>query len=144
MISSLFVILLNSTWGAIQSSLGLLLFLCFIRKPHFRYKGAVVTTNAVLKHIKFKGGISLGIFIFVTREISKEQLRDSALIRHEYGHCLQSVLLGPLYLLIIGLPSITWNILFKNWRKKHNKRYSWLYTESWADKWGRTGIDHIC
>lgn len=29
-------------------------------------------------------------------------------IKHEYGHQLQSYILGPLYLLIIGLPSGLW------------------------------------
>ncbi|MES2703894.1 MAG: hypothetical protein V4649_14740 [Bacteroidota bacterium] len=31
---------------------------------------------------------------------------STPLLRHEYGHCLQSMVFGPLYLLIIGIPSL--------------------------------------
>lgn len=30
------------------------------------------------------------------------------LLAHEYGHTIQSLLLGPLYLLVIGIPSVIW------------------------------------
>ena len=133
---SVLVFLINSTWGIIQSALGLVIFLRFIHKPHYRYKGSIITTNAT--PFIFKGAMSLGVFIFIFKDVhyDKEQLFESYLAKHEYGHCLQSVLLGPLYLLVIGIPSLTWCILFANWRKRTGKGYSWLYTESWADRWG--------
>ncbi len=55
-------------------------------------------------------------------------------IAHEYGHTIQSHKLGPIYLLVIGLPSLIWAGCFDKWREKHNKSYYWLYTEAWADK----------
>lgn len=83
-----------------------------------------------------KGSISLGKYIFVyanTRNLSKT-------IQHEVGHYKQSCLLGPLYLLIIGIPSITWAAL-------HNcvpyfNRYSYysFYTEKWANKLAKLKI----
>jgi len=128
--------LINITWGVIQSSLGLMLFLCFITRPHYWYKSSIVTVNTTLQNINIKGGLCLGLFIFVTVDMDKEHIVNSDLIKHEYGHVLQSVLLGPLYLLIIGLPSLIWARFFSGWRKKHNKDYCSLYTESWAVKWG--------
>lgn len=57
---------------------------------------------------------------------------------HEYGHSRQSRLLGPLYLLVIGLPSLSWNIYYRlSGRSKSDpKGYYRFYTEKWADKLG--------
>jgi len=48
------------------------------------------------------GAVSLGQFIFLFSDFRE---REEFVIRHEYGHTKQSHLLGPLYLLIIGVPS---------------------------------------
>jgi len=117
--------------------MGLVLFFVFITKPHYWYKSSVVTVDAAFKSTKIKGGVALGLFIFTTFEIEKEQIAGNSLIQHEYGHVMQSSLLGPLFLLIIGMPSLIWARLFAAWREKHNKGYSSFYTESWADKWGK-------
>ena len=141
-IGYLIIFLLNATWGIIQTSLGLLLFIYFINRPHYLYKGSIVTTSARPRTFHFEGGISTELFIFVTHDIKKEQINDSNSIKHEYGHCLQSTLLGPLYLIIIGIPSLIWMIFFRNWRMQHNKKYmSWVYTEFWADRWGKVNRD---
>jgi hypothetical protein len=42
--------------------------------------------------------------------------------RHEFGHRFQSLLLGPFYLFVIGIPSAI-------------SRQSTFYTERWADAW---------
>lgn len=69
---------------------------------------------------------------------------DGETIKHEYGHQLQSYILGPLYILVIGLPSGLWCWFIQDWvnkiRKKKNKPeldYYWFYTESWANKLGK-------
>lgn len=50
------------------------------------------------------GSVSLGKYIFIS-EISKNNRNT---IYHECGHTKQSRILGPLYLIVIGIPSITW------------------------------------
>lgn len=125
------IFLINITWGLIQSLVGFVGFLIFIKKPHYRYKGSIVTIAT-----GNWGGISLGMFIFIDADISKRHAAHSNFVNHEYGHCLQSLLLGPLYLLVIGLPSLIWAACFDAWRAKHKKSYYWLYTESWADRLG--------
>lgn len=75
-----------------------------------------------------KGGISLGSFSFV----SPYNADKPAVVAHEsVGHVKQSHILGPLYLLIIGLPSILWAALYKTLGYKN---YYIFYTESWANK----------
>lgn len=77
------------------------------------------------------GAISLSRFIF-----ADDACYQSAIIKHEYGHTLQSKQLLILYLLVIGLPSLTWNRLFRRYRLRNNKSYYSFYTESWANKLG--------
>lgn len=81
------------------------------------------------------GSVSLGDYIFVLNPNNRET------VNHEYGHHKQSLYLGPLYLLVIGLPSIIgyWiDVLFHdNWGWE--KRDKWYYNqpwEKWADKLG--------
>lgn len=92
------------TWGILQTLLGLVLFLKHYQDKHYYYHGAVVTVW------KSKTSVSLGMFVFVTAEpffakkfegeISVEELSGRLLV-HEYGHTIQSLILGPLYLVII-------------------------------------------
>ena len=84
----------------------------------------------ITKSKNFPGGISLGRYVFTN-------MQDGMIsYRHEFGHSLQSLILGPLYLIIIGLPS---SLLAANITDAFNKRYYWFYTEKWADS--LMGID---
>jgi hypothetical protein len=68
-------------------------------------------------------GLSLGEYIF----IGYSNLQGH-MIRHEVGHTAWSRRLGPLYLLIVGVPSVFWNIVcritndwsnyYKRWPEK--------------------------
>lgn len=73
---------------------------------------------------KMRGGISLGNFIF----LSKNDAKRKASILHEYGHVVQSHILGWLYLIVIGIPIIS-NATFG-----FTKCYYDFWTEKWANK----------
>lgn len=77
---------------------------------------------------KLTSGISLSTYYIIAR-----QNADMNTVKHEKGHTIQSLYLGPLYLIVIGLPSIIWAGLI---HKHTNKSYYWFYTEAWADKLG--------
>lgn len=113
--------LCQCTWGILQTLIGAVVFMIFIKRKHYFFNGAVATEWGL------NCGVSLGLFIFVDDE--KE------LMPHEYGHTIQSLILGPFYLLVIVLPSLFWAGLpmFKNMRKNKKIPYSFLYTEKWAD-----------
>jgi hypothetical protein len=78
----------------------------------------------------FHGGISLGSHVFVDSRTSDR------VIRHELGHCVQSRLLGPTYLLVVGLPSILWAALIYP-LMRHRLPYDWLFCEGWATRLGK-------
>lgn len=128
---------LQILWGLPQTLLGFAVFLRFCKAVHYRFHGAVVT------EWKKQTGLSLGLFIFVPEG---EEGKD--FLAHEYGHTIQSLFLGPLYLLVIGLPSAVWcNLpLCVTLRKKRRIPYRWFYTECWADRLGeeREGIPYTC
>lgn len=96
-------------------------------------------------HIVFvpwnQGGLSLGTFIFMkANHENKDWTYDTKI--HEYGHTWQCLLLGPLYWLVVALPSAIWCNFFENYRKKNNVSYYKLYCEAWANAWGQraTGL----
>lgn len=81
---------------------------------------------------KFPGGISLGLFVILKEEMYKKNQNNC--IEHEFGHTIQSKILGPLYLIIIGIPSILWNAFYIIDKTRPYKNYFDFYTERWADK----------
>lgn len=119
---------LQWTWGNMQTVAGFVLYLWYIRCPHTYYNGTILTTCP-----PSFWGISLGQFIFVPDVPNKEEYEV-----HEYGHALQSLLLGPLYIFVIGIPSISWGRIpcFIKMRQQKNIRYTSFYCEKWASDWG--------
>ena len=71
-------------------------------------------------------GVSLGNFAL----ISPDMASDEETVRHELdGHTVDSKIFGPLYLLVVGLPSVL-HLMFYDKRKT----YGDFYTERWADR----------
>lgn len=113
--------LIQWTYGIIQNLLGLIVFLLFVLKKHHIYRCSVITVW------NFKNSLSLGMFIF------SNDINNLYIIKHEYGHSIQSLILGPFWLLIIGIPSILWCSLFSLRIIKNIDYYS-FYSERWANK----------
>jgi len=93
-------------------------------------------TLYIFQYNSWFSGVSLGTYIILPVRAS-----DDKTINHEFGHCRQSLIFGPLYLLVIGLPSVIRNLwsrlLFK--KKIFGEISKWYYSgypENWADKLG--------
>jgi len=119
----------------------MVVFLTHFRDKHYSYHGAVITVW------KNKSSVSLGMFVFITIEpyfigkfegqMTAEELSNRLLV-HEYGHTIQSLILGPLYLFLIGIPSTAWGF-FPNMNKKRRVEkisYFDFFTEKWANSLG--------
>lgn len=87
-------------------------------------------TGVEVQYNETKGGITLGKYVFLYEGYS-ETAADEVL-EHELGHVRQSFILGPLYLLLIGLPSILHAALcpYIGCCKRHGSYYH-FYTEHW-------------
>ena len=73
-----------------------------------------------------RSAVSLGDYLFMPTNATKET------IEHECGHSRQSDILGPLYLLVIVLPSVIHNIVYSICNKLGLKwDYYKFYTEHW-------------
>lgn len=86
----------------------------------------------------FDCGVSLGNYIFLDSDVNHSNLT----VNHEHGHQIQSLIFGPLYLIFIGLPSITGNIIdsitYKYFRKHYDPDFYYNQPwEAWADKLGK-------
>ena len=118
-------------WQLPQNLLGLLILL--FMKPYIlkeKYKGI---TYVVSK--KMTGGISLGNYVILS-DYYKDKKSSHKTWNHEWGHTRDSRLFGPLYLIVIGLPSIIWAGLYgKIIKPTHNGYYN-FYTEKRADRLG--------
>jgi len=118
-------------WQFPQHMLALVLLWVF----HYRIKKVEkYETSKFYWLANSRWGISLGDYIILGDYFSRMT------VKHEYGHTLQSYMFGPLYLLVIGLPSITQNILsivsYKIGAGHYADDYYTRYPENWADKLG--------
>ena len=121
-------ILVQCTWGALQTLIGLGFFIANRKCSHRMYRGCIDT------QWNHTGGLSLGLFIFTP----KDSQSNAHLIRvHEYGHCIQSLLLGPL-MLFVGVISVIWGNLpyFAKLRREKGVPYTACFVEAWASRWG--------
>ncbi len=119
------------TWELPQTLLGLLVL------------GAVAARGAVLAFEWCYGricvrtratGVSLGALVFWFRGPQRD---PDDILRHELGHCVQSRLLGPLYLLLVGVPSLLRAGYARRYYVRHRRswsRYRSGYPERWADE----------
>ncbi len=129
-------VLLQLTWGLPQSLLGLLYLLREGKgKEHFWFHGAYVT------RWDHTGGISLGMFIFIGDPLM-DYGEENAYLTHEYGHTIQSMLCGPLYLFIVGIPSSLWAAKYTKEKLRAGISYFSVFPEGQANRFGErvTGI----
>ena len=77
--------------------------------------------------VKSRGAVTLGKYIFISQNYKDQE----ETIKHECGHVKQSLILGPLYLIVIGIPSIlhAWLNGYIGCCAKSPKGYYHFYTE---------------
>lgn len=112
-------------WEFPQCLLGFILTLLYKAKKQEEYKGISIYTTK-----DFPGGISLGLYILMSELSCK--YNTNFIKDHEWGHTRWSLYLGPLYLIIIGLPSIVWTQVYR----LVGKDYYVFFPEYLADKSG--------
>lgn len=124
-------------WQLPQNLIGFLL----TRKKQYKSEKYIdgKWTNIYYKSF-FRSGISLGEYIILDYWYCGKACSRQIFV-HEYGHSKQSLILGWLYLPLVGIPSIVSNIWDRLFHKKwtSDQREKWYYSrypEKWADKLG--------
>ena len=101
---------------------GYLVMMCKDLGVDSRYKQAIVIPCIM------RGAVTLGNYVFVGLNSEYKET-----VKHELGHTIQSKILGPLYLIVIGIPSITYCGLRRLFPSLRKKNYYNFYTEKWAN-----------
>lgn len=129
--------ILRFLWELPQSLLGIVLFRiysagCDSLETHYgdarvlyseRMRGGISLGRRIILPWRYRGACRKGSYIELTH-------------KHEYGHTLQSLRLGWLYLVVIGLPSLTWAWAHSTFERLGTVDYYSFYTERWADELG--------
>ena len=129
--------LLQWTWGFPQTLLGFILYLIYINAPHRTYHGCIVT------RWKRSGSLGVGMFLFLSERSYDAEPQVQV---HEFGHAVQSAILGPLFLPIMGIPSFLWCNLppCRKLRRERGVSYYAFYPESTANYLGSLVANENC
>ena len=101
---------------------GYLVMMCKDLGVDSRYKQATVIPCIM------RGAVTLGNYVFVG--LNSEYRKT---VKHELGHTIQSKILGPLYLIVIGIPSITYCGLRRVFPSLRKKNYYNFFSEKSAN-----------
>jgi hypothetical protein len=127
---------LSLAWEAPQTALGVAVLA--LEAARGRIVNMEVEGDRLV--VESKGtGISLGHIVFWSPESSRWHDLDKRNRAHELGHTKQSRLLGPLYLPVVGLPSVSraaYALLYREVTGGQWTRYYDGYPEDWADRLG--------
>lgn len=120
-------------WQILQNLIGIGFWI------YFKLRGDLETIvknkySKVYRSKYMSGGISLGSFAFVSDNLAKKETA----VRHEQGHMWDSKVMGPLYIFIVGIPSLL------NAVNGFTKCYYDFYCEAWANKHAGLGLDKNC
>lgn len=142
MVKRILYYLIQWTWGFPQNLVGLILRLmhkndyaegeCPYSTKDPDEKGPELYKGAVVTRWKKSDSLSMGMFLFMGYGAGPRFLK------HEYGHSIQSLILGPFYLIAIGIPSFLWcNVpgCGMKWRDGRVSYFS-VWHERWADRCG--------
>ena len=129
--------LLSLTWGIIMSSIGFITILIVLMlggKPHKNGCTLIVEIGGNW------GGLELGCFALCGSYSKTDKIWFERTRRHEFGHNIQHMLLGPFFIFIVGIPSAIryWYkiIATKRGKKFSSDWYDSIWFEGTATKWG--------
>lgn len=130
---TIFVNILLGLWQCIQWLTGLLGLLVFRNCELYTNEEAGVTVLKVNKGRLFGNAcFSSGPIIFVTPNCSEKT------IRHETGHSVQSLIFGPLFHIVVSIPSI-----IRFWvRRLGNKSHEW-YLSAFPEGGCKLGAEEL-
>lgn len=121
--------LISFTWGLPASIIGFLITFSLWVTGHRSYVWNYCIVTPIGKNW---GGMSIGPFIFTDNSPTEH------ILQHEHGHSIQNLMLGPLWLFIVGIPSgIRYQYREVYIYNKDRVRYRNLpdYDSVWFEKW---------
>lgn len=128
------------TWGALITIPGLIIAgICVLLGGKVHRNGY----SFIIEIGKNWGGVSLGAVSLCENCSSISPKFFNHIRCHEFGHSVQQLILGPLQLFLVGIPSgarYWYSILSKRGLKQD---YDYVWFEYTASKWGTIWINRI-
>lgn len=125
MIKRILIYLFN-VWEFIQNYIGQ----CEVKKynliPSHYFK------DCYIYYISYFDSHCYGKHIFINQDTD-----NNIILRHEYGHRIQSKILGIMYYPLIFLPSYLHFLFWCKFKNNNWDKYYNFYSEIWADKLSR-------
>jgi hypothetical protein len=116
---------LKVLWQLPQAILGFLVYLFCNKVVVTKCKEGIIVVS-----VDKIGGLSLYPFVFINRYSGDNTLK------HELGHVKQSLMLGWLYLIMVGIPSFVRATVWFFDKDRNRADYYKGYPEKWADRLG--------
>ena len=126
---------LQFTWGIEANLLGLIA--CVFCKYILNWEITKYYKNFIIcpKDKQLSSGLSLGIFLFMDKDA------DETLKQHEYGHSIQNLIFGPLWLELIAIWSFIryfyYQCIIYHFELKGNYNYYSIWFERDASALGK-------
>ena len=121
------------SWQLPQNIAGLAVWMYYERKAHGKSCRQLIRGVSYLRTSSIGSGKALALGEYVVLN----WFAGHDTVDHEFGHVRQSRMLGPLYLPLIGLQSLSHAAVhYDLCGKKKYKPYTHFWTERWADRLG--------
>lgn len=121
---------ISSIWQFLQNLFALIVLSFYkITKGVIKFENYRGKKLYIVRPSNTMTAISLGDYIIMGEDYDDEQTRN-----HEYGHTIQSLVLGPLYLFTVGILSMTFNLMSRFSDSKGSGKFSSNYYKRWPEK----------
>lgn len=152
---SLLFWIISLTWGIIMTSIGLLITAIL---NLIKFAGKVVGYNLKIKTHKNGcsliteiggnwGGLELGAVALCGNYSEKWPSRFDSTRKHEFGHAIQHLFLGPFFIFVVAIPSACRYWYQRIMRKKGKKFPAGWYDSIWfeggADRTGTKWVNWL-
>ena len=74
------------------------------------------------------GGLELGCFALCSKYSENHQYYYDEVRRHEFGHSIQNIILGPLFLFVVSIPSA-----IRYWYQRIAIKHGKYFSDDWYD-----------
>lgn len=137
--------ILQLTWGIVMNIAGVMatLFCLVFLKGRIHKNGYGFITEVGGNW----GGLSLGAFALCGNYSTLNEYWFAHTRKHEFGHSIQNMIFGPLFLFIVAIPSAIrywYDVLEKNHKSERDDEwYDSAWFEGTASRWGTKWVDLI-
>lgn len=134
--------LVSLTWNGILTFIGILAMLIALMlggKPHKNGCSIIIEIGHSW------GGINLGAISLCSLYKDTSPNKYNHIRCHEFGHAIQGLMLGPLQIFIVAIPSAIryWYQVIRDKKGLENKEYDDIWFEYTASKWGTKYINWL-